>query len=602
MVNEEFSYDFIKNINESLYRRFDDFIRVCLASKDSNYIFISSTGSLFELAFKQFLYSKNKLFEFFNYEDPNLFEMISGDSLKYLLSFFNVDFDIIHKYRIESNSSRHDLFPIVPSFDKIEIVKTLFDVYVTLNNELTCNKVDRPTKDYIKQLCSFQNDVIKELETKSKELIQIESDIKDKEDKISKFNRIIDTKETKSKELINEIIKLDNLIEKRKNEVQVETISSSNEIRNRGYKKLIEKDFVRAELLFENSIKQNVVDYESYIGYFLAVNKVTNIDELLLKPVVDIINTGLYQQAVDILSDADKDSMVEIGNKVHLQYLYSTALNLFEEKSFQSAKQLFELLGDYKDSLIRITTCEKGLKYIEAKDLFYCGKYKEAFSSFEKIIPFLDADYFLELSKEAMRKEASKDSILEKQRLYMKADYLVSQLMFDEAICIYEKLSDYRKIEETQKYKKMFGLFTKFLNGETGGEELLSINENDEIFIEVSRYFPGCFIERKESLLKEYAKKWEQIKTKNIVLMIKSIEESINKYERNIAVEALFSVVFNRPYIELEEQLKVFLKDEKLKNKYFNQMMNEYKNSEYESRVIEEEIDWVWVFLQTMTK
>lgn len=580
-MKPEYSYSFIKNINESIYDRFDDFIRICLVSKDNNYIFISASSSLFELAFKQFLFSKDVLFEFFKYKDPNLYDIISGDSLEYLKQYFDINFNIIHKYRIESNSSKHDIFPIIPTSDRKEILRNLFCTYVLLNNLTTNQIVQLPSDDYIALLSESSKDVIDELNKTTTKLNDLNSEIKAKEQALDDFSTTIKSKENEFNKLENQVTNLEKEIQTKELDIQIEKSSSSSSLKKIAYEKLNDGEYIRAQILFEKAAKLNPIDFECYIGYFLAVNNCKKIDEMLNNVFFDIKNCEMYNLANIYLDNDEKNKINNLADCVHKQYLYQNGIELQTEQSFQSALSFFEEIKGFKNVDKHIIECKKGIIYLDAKENFFSSKFDEALEEFNKIIPFLDSDYFKILCLEALNKLSKKETILEKKRIAMKADRLFSNFLFDEAIVLYKQINDEKNVVNVQKFKRIYDLYIKFINFDEGGDELFDVDKESEEFIEIGRRFPGCFEEREKTQFSTYVNIYQCKKLIDLKNELLTIEKSINIHEQKVVASALFFAVFSKPYIELRKQIETVIQDKVLGVKYIDVLKEEARKANY---------------------
>ena len=74
---------------------------------------------------------------------------------------------------------------------------------------------------------------------------------------------------------------------------------------------------------------------------------------------------------------------------------YKSAVEFFGEEKYEVAKELFEKLGDYKDSKEYVKKCDDIIDYKEANALFSSGKYEEAQVIFEKLGEYEDSKELL---------------------------------------------------------------------------------------------------------------------------------------------------------------------------------------------------------------
>ena len=452
-------------------------------------------------------------------------------------------------------------------------MKKRFQVYVLLNNHLTSNKVDYPSDEYINMLCSNQQNLI--------------NDINENINKLNVITNKISESENYSKELLSEIKRLEEKIQIVKNEYQIESMNLNSNLKSIGFNKLKEEDFIRAEFLFENAIKQNILDYDSYVGYFLSINKSKDLINLLSKPILDITLLDIYIQATEILTGKQKETIVEIGVKVSLQYKYIIAMNYFNDKSFKSALDMFSKIPNYQDSLSMIDECNKGLIYCEGLDFFKNSNYEKSLECFERVCDFLDSRYYIDLNKTNISKQKYKEEILGKKRMLLKADKFFKNLMFDDAIEIYENLQCIEELKKIKEFKELYQLFIKYVNFEVGGEKLLDYNKDNELFIEVSRYFPDCFNIRNTEIFNIFAKQYFEKTYIDIIKEINIIEEKINMYERNIVVSALLFAAFNKPFLDLENQIVNFIDQFPIESDYYKIMIYEYSKCNYKINILE---------------
>lgn len=101
---------------------------------------------------------------------------------------------------------------------------------------------------------------------------------------------------------------------------------------------------------------------------------------------------------------------------------YKAAAELYAGGSYIEAAQMFEALGDYKDSADQARIC----RYAYAKELFEAGEFTQAAQAFAELGDYQDSA--------AMVKECD----------YRNAEALLSAGSYEQAIAAYEALGDYK--------------------------------------------------------------------------------------------------------------------------------------------------------------
>lgn len=124
--------------------------------------------------------------------------------------------------------------------------------------------------------------------------------------------------------------------------------------------------------------------------------------------------------------------------KRNLLNKYQLGIDLVDEGDYQEAIDLFNDLGDYKESLKYIEQAKNGLTYERAILLFRDGQYELAVKEFTKIEDYLDSKKYIERAS----------AFVEADALYNEAHKLYEAGKFAEALAIFEKLDNYEDSEQ----------------------------------------------------------------------------------------------------------------------------------------------------------
>lgn len=120
--------------------------------------------------------------------------------------------------------------------------------------------------------------------------------------------------------------------------------------------------------------------------------------------VVSIDSNDAINAAQDAYNALDAEQQAKVENfqtlkDAHEQYAlavneknYSDAVAAFEAEDYTKAKELFTVLGNFKDSAARAEQTEKAICYVEAVSLLDAAKYAEAADMFQKALGFADAE------------------------------------------------------------------------------------------------------------------------------------------------------------------------------------------------------------------
>ena len=154
---------------------------------------------------------------------------------------------------------------------------------------------------------------------------------------------------------------------------------------------------------------------------------------------------------------------------------YSKANELYTDGKYEEAIAVFEKLGDYKDSQMRLETCQKDLNYAQAVASYNDQKYEEAISAFASLNGYKDSADLLWASAVQLHQQRERDR-------YDAATKLFQTGRYEEAIAAFTALDGYKdsaaQIEacntaimdraystavalyETGKYKEAIAAFT----------------------------------------------------------------------------------------------------------------------------------------------
>lgn len=117
------------------------------------------------------------------------------------------------------------------------------------------------------------------------------------------------------------------------------------------------------------------------------------------------------------------------------QTQYKTAMDLFEDKKYEEAIAVFEVLGSYRDSEEQIENVKNAIKqelYDAALALVNEGKYEEAIVAFTEIKDFSDSAQKIVEAENAI-----------KQPLYDAALLLMNEGKYEEAIAAFTEIKDF---------------------------------------------------------------------------------------------------------------------------------------------------------------
>lgn len=170
-----------------------------------------------------------------------------------------------------------------------------------------------------------------------------------------------------------------------------------------------------------------------------------------------IYQNTLYTSAADAYSSGDyetalinytklgdyKDSLQKITDS---KYAYAVALQGAED--FSTAKELFTQLGDYQDSAERISDCDNGIAYQTSEKQYESGNYADAKEGFSALGDYKD----------------SKERIKECQ--YMQADDSLKSGKYSDAYTGFNGLGDYNDSKERAKEAKYCQAEEQFSKGD----------------------------------------------------------------------------------------------------------------------------------------
>lgn len=89
-------------------------------------------------------------------------------------------------------------------------------------------------------------------------------------------------------------------------------------------------------------------------------------------------------------------SGIAIGIKEITSFIqYKQAIEFYETKQYEKATEIFETLGEYKDSLTVAEKCKKEPKYEKAVQYYKNEEYHKAYKIFKEIAPYKDSDSYL---------------------------------------------------------------------------------------------------------------------------------------------------------------------------------------------------------------
>ena len=194
-------------------------------------------------------------------------------------------------------------------------------------------------------------------------------------------------------------------------------------------------------------------------------------------------------------STADYEIESEPVSKDERASQYENALCLFNNEKYNEAKEIFEIISDYKDCADYLKQCNINIRYEEAFDLFIEGDYEAAKTIFLELGDFeYSADFLEECNTEIKYKEAIE--------LLNNGDYEAAETLFLELDDFKDSISYLHqcyKMRIEDDYKKAVVLYNEGKYGEA--EELfynLIYDAEDEQYAE--SFLDDCNNYRKRCL------------------------------------------------------------------------------------------------------
>lgn len=168
----------------------------------------------------------------------------------------------------------------------------------------------------------------------------------------------------------------------------------------------------------------------------------------LYQPALAVLTAGDYQEAIGLFTQLDPGFE---STAVRLQEAYYGLANVyFGEKNYDTAAEYYLLAGDYRDAYSQATAC----LYEPACDLFDAGEYAQAKEMFDKIPAFRDSLTKSWQCSEALGRQALEAGDYELARTYLAAaqEYepaqeLMRQSYYIPAVALQEAGSGERALE-----------------------------------------------------------------------------------------------------------------------------------------------------------
>lgn len=156
---------------------------------------------------------------------------------------------------------------------------------------------------------------------------------------------------------------------------------------------------------------------------------------------IEMLQNGQYEDARDVFNSLGnyKDSISKLNES--LNYLkYDEANKLFEKKCYQDAAKIFSTLGEFEDS----QALAKESMYYYAVDLYEDEKYEEAFSRFQELEGYEDSNLYIANITLHLQEEM-------KERIFNKANELFQSGEYRSALDELAKIEDYPKSAELKQ-------------------------------------------------------------------------------------------------------------------------------------------------------
>lgn len=149
---------------------------------------------------------------------------------------------------------------------------------------------------------------------------------------------------------------------------------------------------------------------------------------------VNLYDEGKYLEAKEIFDNlGNYRNSVTYSRELSQQLVYDNAMSYYEDGEYENAIEKFKSLGEFKDS----EKWTKESKYKYAKELFNLGKYEEAYRLFQEI-----ADYKDSLSYVVKSTNIIKDTT--KDRAYEEAKEYYADGEYENALKTLESLEGYK--------------------------------------------------------------------------------------------------------------------------------------------------------------
>ena len=189
----------------------------------------------------------------------------------------------------------------------------------------------------------------------------------------------------------------------------------------------------------------SVYDYSNWTDARNALYDIIGVTDMMTyENAKKLFEEGEYESAKEVFESlgnySDSSEQVEICNVAILEMGYNAAVKLKDEEQYESAIELFEALGDYKDSTEQIDFCNAAIPerdYDAAVELKDKEQYESAIELFEALGDYKDSAEQIDICNAAIP-----------ERDYNAAVKLKDEGDYESAIELFEALGDYKDSAE----------------------------------------------------------------------------------------------------------------------------------------------------------